>query len=76
VGPQAEDVGSQSLDKDARLSSRLSGVDVAGVRDGSWGRIYFTELYLAAKPSHVGVDVDGLAYLLHHSTVYGKQTRV
>jgi hypothetical protein len=23
------------------------------------------QLYLAAKPSHVGVDVDGLAYPLH-----------
>jgi hypothetical protein len=25
---------------------------------------------LMAKPSHVGVDVDGLAYLLHHPMVH------
>jgi hypothetical protein len=27
-------------------------------------------LYLAAKPPHVGVDVDGLAYPLHHPMAY------
>jgi hypothetical protein len=27
-------------------------------------------LYLVAKPSHVGVDVDGLAYSLHCPTVF------
>jgi hypothetical protein len=27
-------------------------------------------LYLAAKPSHVGVNVDGLAYLLHCPMVH------
>jgi hypothetical protein len=32
-------------------------------------------VYLAAKPSHVGVDLDGLAYLLHHPMVYSHQTR-
>jgi hypothetical protein len=26
---------------------------------------------LVAKPSHVGADVDELAYSLHHSTAYG-----
>jgi hypothetical protein len=31
-------------------------------------------LYLAAKPSHVGVNVDGLAYLLHHPTTCSRQT--
>jgi hypothetical protein len=30
-------------------------------------------LYLAAKPSHIGVDVDGLAYFLHRPTVYSCQ---
>jgi hypothetical protein len=30
-------------------------------------------LYLAAKPSHVGLDVDGLACLLHRPTVYSRQ---
>jgi hypothetical protein len=32
-------------------------------------------LYLVAKPSHVGVDVDGLACPLHHPTVYSWQMR-
>jgi hypothetical protein len=36
----------------------------------SWHR-----LYLAAKPSHVGVDVDGLAFPLHRPTTYSRQTR-
>jgi hypothetical protein len=32
-------------------------------------------LYLTAKPSHVGVDVDGLAYPLHRPMVCDHQTR-
>jgi hypothetical protein len=32
-------------------------------------------IYLAAKPSHVGVDVDGLACPLHRHTVCNHQTR-
>jgi hypothetical protein len=32
-------------------------------------------LHLAANPSHVGVDVDGLACSLHHPMVCGHQTR-
>jgi hypothetical protein len=36
----------------------------------SWCR-----LYLATKPSHVGVDVDGLACPQHHPTVCSHQTR-
>jgi hypothetical protein len=32
-------------------------------------------LYLVAKPSHVGVDVDGLAYPLHQPTVHTCQMR-
>jgi hypothetical protein len=31
--------------------------------------------YLVAKPSHVGVDVDGLAYHLHHHMAYSCLTR-
>jgi hypothetical protein len=31
--------------------------------------------YLASKPSHVGVDVDGLAYLMHCPTFCSHQTR-
>jgi hypothetical protein len=32
-------------------------------------------LYLVAKSVHVGVDVDMLAYPLHHPMVCGHQTR-
>jgi hypothetical protein len=32
-------------------------------------------LNLVAKTSHVGVDVDGLAYSLHHPMACGWQTR-
>jgi hypothetical protein len=31
--------------------------------------------YLAAKPPHVGVGVDGLAFPLHHPMSYNRQTR-
>jgi hypothetical protein len=34
---------------------------------------YLVMLYWAAKPSHVGNDVDGLAYSLHRTTVYNSQ---
>jgi hypothetical protein len=36
----------------------------------AWGR-----LYLAAKPSHIGADVDELAYLLLRPTTYNCHTR-
>jgi hypothetical protein len=32
-------------------------------------------LYLVAKPSHMGIDVDGLACLLHHPTICNHQMR-
>jgi hypothetical protein len=32
-------------------------------------------LYMAAKPSHMGVDVDGLACPLHHPMTWSCQTR-
>jgi hypothetical protein len=32
-------------------------------------------LYLAAKPSHMGVIVDGLAYPLHYPMAYSHQMR-
>jgi hypothetical protein len=50
------------MDKDARLSSHPPSIDVAGAQDYSWATS--TLIYLAVKPSHVGVDVDGLAYIL------------
>jgi hypothetical protein len=36
----------------------------------SWHRVY-----LDAKPSHVGVDVHGLAYPLHCYMAWSRQTR-
>jgi hypothetical protein len=32
-------------------------------------------LYLTAKSSHIGVDMDGLAYPLHRPTVCNRQTK-
>jgi hypothetical protein len=37
----------------------ILGVEVDDARDDSWRRCFAAWLYLAAKPSHVGVDVDG-----------------
>jgi hypothetical protein len=33
------------------------------------------QLYLASKPSHVGVNVDGLSYPLHHPMTYSHHAR-
>jgi hypothetical protein len=38
----------------------ILGAEVDDARDGSWRRCFMVWLYLATKPSHVGVDVDGL----------------
>jgi hypothetical protein len=71
VRPQTRNVGSPRLDKDALLSSWFPGIDVVGVRDDSWGCHCFAWLYLAAKPSNMGADVDGLACFLYRLMVYG-----
>jgi hypothetical protein len=76
VGPQTGNIDSPSLDKDAWLSSRLPGVDVVGDRDSSWSCLRFIWLYLAAKPSHLGSDMDGLACSLHRPMVCGWLTWV
>jgi hypothetical protein len=68
VGPQTGSADSQSLNVASRLSSRLPGADVVGARDCSWGGLHFSLLYLDAKPSHVGANVDGLARCLHRPT--------
>jgi hypothetical protein len=39
----------------------ILGVEVDDDWDSSWRRCFTVWLYLAAKPSHMGVDVDGLA---------------
>jgi hypothetical protein len=49
----------------ARLSSQLLGYNVAGAWDGSWGGHHLALLYLTAKLSHVGANVDRLACRLH-----------
>jgi hypothetical protein len=43
------------------------GIDVAGARDSSWSGHHRALLRLAAKLSHVGAIVDGLAFRLHWS---------
>jgi hypothetical protein len=55
----------------AQLSSWLLGVDVAGAQDGFWSCHHLALLRLVAKPSHMGADVDGLAYHLHSPTNCG-----
>jgi hypothetical protein len=44
-------------------------------RDDSWRDSFAIWLYLMATPSHVGVNVDGLAYPLHRPTVHSCQMR-
>jgi hypothetical protein len=58
-----------------RWSSWFPSTEVEGARDSSWRHHCFTQLYLAAKPSHMGDDVDWLACSLHCPTVCGHQTR-
>jgi hypothetical protein len=56
-------------------SSWFPRTEVDGARDGSWGHCCFAWLYLCAKPSHVGVDMDELACPLQHPTVCGRHIR-
>jgi hypothetical protein len=56
-------------------SSGSPGAEVDGAWDDSWRRHHFAQIYVTAKPSHVGVDVDRLACPLHHPAVCGHQTR-
>jgi hypothetical protein len=53
-------------------SSWFLSAKVDDARDGSWRLRCFAQLYLAAKLSYVGVDVDGLACPLHCPTVYDR----
>jgi hypothetical protein len=46
------------------------GEEVDNARDVSWRGNFVKRLYLPAKPSHVGIDVDGLDYPLHRSTTH------
>jgi hypothetical protein len=54
------EISSQSLERIARLFFGLPGVDMATVQDSFWGCHHLALLCLAAKLSHVGVDVDGV----------------
>jgi hypothetical protein len=51
------------------------GTEVDDAQDGSWRRCFVTLLYLAAKPAHMGVDVDGLACPLHRLMASCRQTK-
>jgi hypothetical protein len=48
---------------------------VDGARDDSWRGCFTVWLYMAVKPSHMGVNMDGLAYPLHHPMVCSCQMR-
>jgi hypothetical protein len=56
-------------------SSWFLGAKVDGARDGSWRCRHVVWFYLAANPSHVGVDMDGLVCPLHCPTAYGCQPK-
>jgi hypothetical protein len=59
-------------------SSLFSGTLDAEVNDAwndSWRGSFMGWLYLVAKPSNVGVDVDGLAYPLHRPLFHSCQMR-
>jgi hypothetical protein len=51
------------------------GTEVDDAWDGSWRCCFTAWLYLATKPSHVGVDADRLAYPLHYPTACSHQMR-
>jgi hypothetical protein len=50
------------------------GAEVDNAQDGSWRHCFVAWLYLAAKPSHMRVDVDELACPLHGPMAYNHQT--
>jgi hypothetical protein len=52
------------------MPSLLPGIDVIGARDSSWDFHHLILLRMAAKPSHMGADVDGLDCHLHQPTNY------
>jgi hypothetical protein len=51
------------------------GAEVDDAHDGSWRCCFVAWLYLIAKSYHMGVDVDGLAYLLYRPMTFCHQTR-
>jgi hypothetical protein len=71
VGPRLETSFRRGWIRLPGYSSWLPSADVDGAWDGSWGCLYITLLYLGAKSSHVGVDMDGIACHLHRRTDCG-----
>jgi hypothetical protein len=69
------------------MSIRQAWIRMPGCLLGSWvspwrvlGAVFevataFSFVFLATKPSHVGVEVDGSGCHLHLPTTYGQQTR-
>jgi hypothetical protein len=55
--------------------SGVFGVEVDDNRDGSSRCCFMAWLFLGAKPSHMGVNVDGLAYPLHRPMTSSCQMR-
>jgi hypothetical protein len=51
------------------------GAEVDDTQDESWRGCFMKRLYLPAKPSHIGIDVDGLAYPLHRPMARSWQMR-
>jgi hypothetical protein len=51
------------------------GAEVDDAWDNSCRGSFTMRLYLTVTPSHVGVDVDRLAYPLHHPTVHSCQMK-
>jgi hypothetical protein len=54
--------------------SWVLGTEVDGAQDSSWRCCCFAWLYLPARPSHVGVNVDGIACPMHYPMVCVQQT--
>jgi hypothetical protein len=78
VAPQSEKAvhrGWTGLPESSSGLLSVPGVEVDDARDDSWRRCFVASAYLPTKPSHVGVDVDGLAYPLHHHTTCSHQMR-
>jgi hypothetical protein len=53
----------------------MMGTEVDDARDDSWRGSFVAWLYLATKPSNMGVNVDVLACPLDHPMVHSYQMR-
>jgi hypothetical protein len=71
MGPQARNIGFRVREKVARQSPRLPGIDMARAWDSFSWCCHLDPLCMAAKLSHIGGDVEGLAYRLRWPTNCG-----